>query len=119
MRFLPFSLVALLLTGCTGTLIDATVTNGWKPAGGVEVAMDCPQVIKSGGPSVFGKTDENGRLVYRESAGGRWIHDGCDLGIGTRRISVKSVCAEYSANHCVRAVVTTDLTREPAAGVAK
>ena len=115
MRMVHVLPVAVLLTGCTGTLIDATVTNGWKPAVGVEVAMDCPQIIKSGGPSVFGKTDDNGRLVFRESSGGRWIHDGCDLVIGTRRIPVKSVCEEYSANHCVRAVFTTDLTSDPAA----
>jgi len=105
--------IAALVTGCSGTLIDATVTNASQPAAGVEVSMDCPQVIKSGGPSLFGRTDANGRLEFREPAGGRWIHDGCDLVIGTRRIPVKSVCAEYSANHCVRAVVTTDLATEP------
>jgi hypothetical protein len=105
--------LAALLGGCSSTLIDATVTNGWKPAPGVEVAMDCPQVIKSGGPSVFGRTDANGRLEFREPGGGRWIHDGCDLVIGERRIPVKSVCAEYSANHCVHAVVATDLATPP------
>lgn len=105
--------VGLLLTGCSGTVIDATVTNASRPAAGVEVAMDCPQVLKAGGPSAFGRTDESGRLEFREPAGGRWIHDGCDLVIGTRRIPVKQVCAEYSANHCVRAVVTTDLATEP------
>ncbi len=110
-----FPAFVLFLAGCSGTVIEATVTNASQPAPGVEVAMDCPQVLKSGGPSVFGRTDAEGRLVYRESAGGRWIHDGCDLVIGTRRIPVKSVCAEYSGNHCIRAVVTTDLSKEPAA----
>jgi hypothetical protein len=69
--------------------------------------------------SVFGKTDENGRLEFREPAGGRWLHDGCDIIIGTRHIPVKDVCAEYSANHCMRVVVTTDLTNEPDAGAVK
>lgn len=55
-RFPCFS--AVLLTGCSGALIDATVTNASR---------------------------------------------------------VKQVCAEYSANHCVRAVVTTDLASESAA----
>jgi hypothetical protein len=111
--------LAALLAACSSTLIDATVTNGARPAPGVEVSMDCPQVIKAGGPSLFGRTDANGRLEFREPAGGRWIHDGCELVIGTRRIPVKEVCAEYSANHCVRAVVTTDLATEPDGGATR
>jgi hypothetical protein len=119
-RTLPrWLFLSLLLVGCSSTLIDATVTKGWRPAVGVDVAMDCPQVIKSAGPSVFGRTDEDGRLAFREPAGGRWLHDGCDIVIGTRRIPVKEVCAEYSADHCMRVVVTTDLTNEPDAGATK
>ena len=111
----PFSsrlfLGALLvpLTACSSTLIDATVTTASRPTEGVEISMDCPQVIKSNGRSLFGKTDANGRFEFREGAGGRWIHDGCDIVVGERRFPVKSVCVAYSANHCVHAVVTADL----------
>ena len=42
--------------------------------------------------------------------GGRWIHDGCTILVGSQRFPVKSVCAEYEGNHCVRAIVDTDLT---------
>jgi len=102
-------LCALLAAGCSSTVVVATVRSDAAPAAGVDVAIDCPQVIKAGGPSLLGKTDANGHLELRESAGGRWFHDGCSFVIATRRVPVKSVCVSYEANHCVRAVIDINL----------
>ena len=112
------ALFLLALTGCSSTFFDATVTNRSRPVAGVPVSMSCPQAIKAGGPSPLGKTDAGGRLELREPFGGRWIHDGCEIivgepGHGERRFPVKSVCAQYSANHCVRAIVKVDLANAP------
>lgn len=98
-----------LVAGCSSTVVVATVRSGAQPAAGVVVAMECPQAIKAGGPSELGRTDEAGHLELREPAGGRWIHDGCELLVGSRRFPVKSVCQQYEGNHCIRAVIDTDL----------
>lgn len=128
----PFNRAALLslalLTGCGAMHVHATVTSASAPApvpdaprggparrlAGASVSMVCPQVIKSDGASLLGRTDSNGELDFEEHPGGRWIHDGCDLlvempGFETSRFPVAEVCKEYSGNHCVRAVVTADL----------
>ena len=107
----PSVLGLLLLVGCSGTVIDATVSSPSGPVEGADVAMDCPQVLKASGPSSFGRTDASGRLHFRESAGGRWIHDGCDLIVNGARYPVKSVCVEYSGDHCIHAIVAHQVPR--------
>jgi len=85
-----------------------------RPLAGASVSMLCPQLIKPTSQSLLGTTDARGELDFEEPPFGRWIHDGCDLvvekaGYRTRHVAVAEVCAEYSVNHCVRAIFTVEL----------
>ncbi|HVH47210.1 MAG TPA: hypothetical protein VM925_32955 [Labilithrix sp.] len=90
---------------CSSTRIDVTVRDARGPVEGVEVSIDCPQLLKPRGRSLFGKTDAGGRLEFREPATGRSVHDGCALIVGGKRFPMKSVSKAYSAHHCVHAVI--------------
>ncbi|MHB8876889.1 MAG: hypothetical protein ACYC8T_24595, partial [Myxococcaceae bacterium] len=97
--------LGLALCGCQTMRVHATVSASREPLAGAAVSMDCPQAIKASGPSLLGRTDANGELDFTEGAGGRWIHDSCELiveqpGFQTARFPVAAVCKEYSANHC-------------------
>ena len=59
------ALILVVLSGCSSTFIDATVTKRSHPVAGVPVSMTCPQAIKAGGPSLLGRTDASGRLELR------------------------------------------------------
>lgn len=108
----PLLVIAAVVVSCSSTLVEVTVMNGWHPVRDVEVAMDCPQVIKAGGKSPWGRTDETGRFEWREPGGGRWLHDGCTVWVGERAFPMKSVCVEYRGDHCVHVVVETDVRKE-------
>ena len=80
--------------------------------------MFCPQVIKANDLSLLGRTDARGSLDFEEHPLGRWIHDNCAIvvqmsGFKEARFPVAAVCREYSANHCLHAVIRAELARTP------
>lgn len=107
----------VLVAGCGGLELRATVRADEVRVAGAEVSMYCPQVLKATGPSLFGKTDRHGELVFREHWGGRWIHDGCELWVESRgyaryRVPVIRACESWEGTRCLRAVVVADLVEE-------
>ncbi len=108
--------LVLLLGGCANTVLEATVSSGWKPAQGVDVSIECP--ITSGSDverkrRVLGKTDENGHYELAETTG-RVLHETCDILVGERRFAMSTICVEPGETHCKRAVIETDLTTSDA-----
>lgn len=109
MRALAVFLVSLCGFGCANTVLEANVSSGWKPAPGVDVAIECP-VDGEAKRRVLGKTDENGHYELAETTG-RVLHEKCDIVVGERRFAIKTICVEPGDVHCKRAVIETDLTR--------
>lgn len=85
------------------------MSNGWKPAQGIEVAIECPMGDGESKRRVLGKTDENGHFELAETTG-RVLHETCSVLVGERRFAMAIVCVEPGDTHCRRAVIETDLT---------
>ena len=98
-----------LLPACASTVLEANVSSGWKPAQGIDVALECPMSDGETKRRLLGKTDENGHYELAETTG-RVLHETCDLVVGERRFAMKTICVEPGDVHCKRAVVETDLT---------
>lgn len=85
------------------------------PLAGAEVSTFCPQLIKANSLVLLGTTDARGALHFEENPLGAWIHDHCEIvvqkpGYEEQRFPVAEVCKEYSANHCMRAVISAELS---------
>ncbi|MBS2015234.1 MAG: hypothetical protein JST00_20260 [Deltaproteobacteria bacterium] len=98
-----------LLPACANTVLEANVSSGWRPAAGVDVAIECPMSDGDTKRRVLGKTDENGHYELAETTG-RVLHEKCDLLVGERRFAMTTICVEPGEPHCKRAVIETDLT---------
>ena len=107
----------LLVAGCGGFELRATVRADEVRVDSAEVSMYCPQILKANGPSLLGTTDRHGQLAFREHWGGRWIHDACELwveraGYARYRVPVTRACESWEGRRCVRAIVVADLVRD-------
>jgi len=111
---------ALIVLSACATRVQTTVQSSaqasaaTQPVARAKVSIFCPQVIKADSPYPIGETDDQGQLLFREPALGRWISDGCDIivekaGYQAKRVNVADVCVEHWATRCVRAVIAANL----------
>lgn len=103
------AVLGVSVSACSSTVLETTVSNGWKPAQGTEVSIECPTTDGETKRRALGTTDENGHFELADNTG-RGLYEKCSVLVGERRFAVPTVCVEPNGTHCKRAVIETDLT---------